>query len=53
MEIRIRECIKSLQAPNLKTTAVTKTMFIAIRRDGYELIDDVSEESERKKKLYR
>ena len=40
--------MKSLQAPNLKTIALTKALYTAIRRNVDEAFDDISEESEKK-----
>ena len=42
--------MKSLQAPNLKTIALTKAVYTAIRRYVYEAFDDTSEESGKKTK---
>ena len=42
--------MKSLQAPNLKTTALTKAMYTVILRHEDEAFDDMSEESGNKKK---
>ena len=44
--------MKSLQAPNLKTIALTKVMYTAICSNDEQLLYNMSEESE-KKKLYR
>ena len=43
--------MKSLQAPNLKTIALTKVMYTAIRSFDEQAFDNMSEESE--KILYR
>ena len=43
--------MKSLQAPNLKTTVLTKTMYTTIRSYDKQAFDNMSEQSE-KKKLY-
>ena len=40
--------MKSFQAPNMKTLALTKAMYAAICRDEDEAFDDMSEESEKK-----
>ena len=40
--------MKSLQAPNLKTKALTKAMYTVIPRYVDEAYDDMSEESEEK-----
>ena len=40
--------MKFLQATNLKTIALTKVMYIVIRRYEYQPFDDTSEESEKK-----
>ena len=39
--------MKSLQAPHLKTAALTKAMYTAIRRYEDQAFDDISEESEK------
>ena len=41
--------MKSLQAPNLKTIALTKAMYPAIRNYDEQAFDNMSEESEEKK----
>ena len=40
--------MKSIQAPNMKTMALTKAMYPAIRSYGDEADDDMSEESGKK-----
>ena len=47
MENRIIECMKSLQAPHLKTTGLAKVMYTVIRSYVDEAFDDMSEESEK------
>ena len=42
--------MKSLQAPNLKTIALTKVMYTVIRSYVEQAFDNMSEESEKKKK---
>ena len=42
--------MKSLQAPNLKTIALTKAMYTAICSDDEQEFDKMSEESEEKKR---
>ena len=42
------ECIKSLQAPNFKTIALTKVMYTAICRSDEHAFNNMSEESEKK-----
>ena len=42
------ECIKSLQAPNFKTIALTKAMYTTIRSYDEQSFDNMSEESEKK-----
>ena len=44
------ECMKLLQAPNLKTIALTKGMHTMIRRYVDETFSDTSEESEESEK---
>ena len=44
--------MKSLQAPNLKTIALTKAMYTAIHSYYEQAFNNMSEESE-EKKLYR
>ena len=39
----------SLQAPNMKTIALTKAMYTSIHKYEYQAFDDMSEESEKKK----
>ena len=44
--------MKTLQAPDLKTTVLTKATYTAIHSYDEQAFDNMSEESE-KKKLYR
>ena len=44
MENRIIQCIKSLEAPNLKTIVLTKVMYTAIHCDDEQAFDNMSEE---------
>ena len=46
MENYIKICMKSLQAPNLKTIALTKAIYPAIRSYDEQAFDNMSEESE-------
>ena len=43
--------MKSLQAPNLKIIALTKTMYPVIHNYDEQTFDNMSEESEKKKTL--
>ena len=45
--------MKSLKAPNLKTIVLTNVMFTEIRSYDEQAFDNMSEESEKKKQLYR
>ena len=47
MENRVIQCTKSLQAPNLKTIALTKVMYTVIHSDDEQAFD-TSEESGKK-----
>ena len=47
MENRIILCMKSLQAPNLKTIGLTKVMDTAICSYDEQAFDNMSEESEK------
>ena len=51
MESCIISCMKSFQAPKLKTLALTKAMYPAIRSYDEQAFDNMSEESEEKKHL--
>ena len=42
--------MKSLQAPNFKTIGLTKAMYAVIRSYNEQTFDNMSEESEKKKK---
>ena len=44
--------MKSLQAPNLKTIALTKAMHPAIHRYEDHTFDDMGEESEKKQEHF-
>ena len=45
--------MKSLEAPNLKTIALTKEMYTEIRSYDEQAFDNMSEESEKKTLLFR
>ena len=47
MENCVVSCMKTLQASNLKATALTKAMFFAIHSDVEQVFDNMSEESEK------
>ena len=48
MENHVIQCVKSLQAPKLKTTALIKVMRAGIRSYDEQAFDNMSEESEKK-----
>ena len=48
MENHVIQCVKSLQAPKLKTTALIKMMRAGIRSYDEQAFDNMSEESEKK-----
>ena len=45
--------MKSLQAPNLKTSVLSKAMYTVIRSDDEQAFDDMSESSEKQTNNYR